>query len=205
MRTIAILGQKGGSGKTTCAVHLAVAAARCKRKVLLVDLDPQQSAASWGRRRAADALSVTVRTARLAEVPGIFADAKAGAFDLLLADCPGRADAVAMALLERVDLALVPCRPSILDVEASVRTADQAKTVRARHVWIVLNAIPPRGTRHAEAQSALEGVLPVAPASLGSRVAYSDALVAGASVEELDPRGEAAREIRRLWRWIEAN
>jgi chromosome partitioning protein len=51
MRVVAILGQKGGSGKTTCAIHLAIAASRQKQKVVLLDLDPQGSAASWGKRR----------------------------------------------------------------------------------------------------------------------------------------------------------
>jgi chromosome partitioning protein len=203
MRVVAILGQKGGSGKTTCAVHLAIAAARHDRKVVLLDLDPQGSAASWGRRRGPDSLPVTVQAARIQEVPTLLSEAKAAGMDLVLVDCPGRADTIAMAMMERADAVLVPCRPSILDMEASQRTAEQVKTARARRAWVVLNAVPSRGTRHLEAQEAMKELMAVCPAVLHSRVAFADALISGKSVEEFDPDGEAAREIRRLWRWLE--
>jgi chromosome partitioning protein len=203
MRTVAILGQKGGSGKTTCAIHLAIAAARHKRTVVLLDLDPQGSAASWGRRRDPEALPVTVQAARIQEIPTLLTEAKAAGVDLVLVDCPGRADTIAMAMMEKADAVLVPCRPSILDMEASQRTAEQARSARAKRAWIVLNAVPTRGTRHLEAQSAMESVMAVSPALLHARVAFSDALNSGQSVEEFDPTGEAAREVRRLWRWLD--
>lgn len=47
MRTIAIMNQKGGSGKTTCAVNLGAALGEAGKRVLVVDLDPQASASSW--------------------------------------------------------------------------------------------------------------------------------------------------------------
>ena len=202
MRVVAILGQKGGSGKTTCAIHLAIAAARQKQKVVLLDLDPQGSAASWGRRRGQDELPVTVQAARIQEMSTLLTEAKSAGLDLVLVDCPGRADAIAMTMLERADAVLVPCRPSILDMEASQRTAEQAKVARARKAWIVLNAVPTRGTRHVEAQAALQEVMEVSPAMLHARVAFADALNSGLSVEELEPEGHAAHEIRSLWRWL---
>jgi chromosome partitioning protein len=203
MRVVAILGQKGGSGKTTCAVHLAIAAARAERQVVLLDLDPQGSAASWGRRRGPDSVPVTVQAARIQEVATLLSEAKAARMDLVLVDCPGRADAIAMAMLERADGVLVPCRPSILDMEATQRTAEQVKVAGARRAWMVLNAVPPRGTRHLEAQAAMAELMAVCPAVLHARVAFSDALNSGLSVEEFEPKGEAAREVRKLWRWLE--
>jgi chromosome partitioning protein len=203
MRVVAILGQKGGSGKTTCAIHLAIAAARHKRTVVLLDLDPQGSAASWGRRRETGTLPVTIQAARIQEIPTLLSEAKAARVDLVLVDCPGRADTIATAMMERADVVLVPCRPSILDMEASQRTAEQAKTARAKHAWIVLNAVPTRGTRHIEAQAAMESMMSVCPALLHARVAFADALNSGLSVEEFDPKGLAAREVRTLWRWLE--
>ena len=52
MKTIAILSQKGGAGKTTLALHLAVAAVQAKRQVAVVDLDPQASAIGWKDSRS---------------------------------------------------------------------------------------------------------------------------------------------------------
>ena len=54
MRIIGLLSRKGGSGKTTLAVHLAVLAQQADRRSLLIDLDPQHSAADWWRAREAD-------------------------------------------------------------------------------------------------------------------------------------------------------
>jgi len=203
MRTLAILGQKGGSGKTTCAIHLAIAAARHKQTVLLLDLDPQGSAISWGKRRAPGAIPVTVQAARIQSVPGLLTEARAAGVDLVIVDCPGRADTVATAMLEKADAVLVPCRPSILDMEASQRTAEQARAARTKRAWIVLNAVPARGTRHYEAQAAMTDVMPVSPVMLHARVAFADALNSGQSVEEFAPTGDAAREVRSLWRWLD--
>ena len=54
MKTLVILSQKGGTGKTTMAVHLAVEASRSGKTVALIDLDPQASAAKWGDTRSDD-------------------------------------------------------------------------------------------------------------------------------------------------------
>jgi chromosome partitioning protein len=88
-------------------------------------------------------------------------------------------------------------------MEASQRTAEQAKAARAKRAWIVLNAVPTRGSRHIEAEAAMQDVMAVSPARLHARVAFADALNSGQSVEEFDPQGEAAREVRKLWRWLE--
>jgi chromosome partitioning protein len=202
MRTLAILGQKGGSGKTTCAIHIAIAAARQKQTVLILDLDPQGSAASWGKKRRPEAIPVTVQAARIQDVPTLLKEAKAAGVELAIVDCPGRADTVAIAMMEKADTVLVPIRPSILDMEATQRTAEQARAARAR-AWVILNAVPARGTRHDEARAAMEDVMAVAPPMLGARMAFTDALTSGQSVEEFAPRGEAAREVRRLWRWLD--
>src|SRR5258708_8415580 len=104
MRVVAILGQKGGSGKTTVSIHLARAASRQKQKVALLDLDPQGSAASWGRRRGTESLPVTVQGAQLQEIPTLLTEAKRAGLDMVLVDCPGRADAIAMSMMQKADV-----------------------------------------------------------------------------------------------------
>ena len=100
------------------------------------------------------------------------------------------------------DLVLIPCRPSIYDLEASHKTAESLKKAGGRRGAFILNAVPSRGTRAQEARDALQEVLPVAPVELHQLVAYSDALNDGRSVEELAPHGKAAQEIRTLYEWL---
>ena len=145
MRTVALVSMKGGSGKTTAAVHIAVAAAQQGLNVAVLDTDPQQSAAKWGDRRAA-ALPVvlTVPPSRLAAELQRCADAGT---DLAIIDTPPRAgsDNAAQVAARVADLVLLPCRPSVLDVEAVADTAARVRAVTAAPVVAVLTACAPRG------------------------------------------------------------
>jgi chromosome partitioning protein len=200
MKTVALIAQKGGSGKSTLVAHLAVCASRQKQSVAVIDLDPQGSVAAWGERRAGDDIAVV--SARIQELAGLLANAKEQGADLVLIDTAGRADEVAAQVMEAVDLVLIPCRPFINDVEASQETVAQVQKARVRRAAFVLNAVPVQGSRQQEARDALESLLPVAPVELHHYVAYGDALNDGRSVEELDPKGKAAQEVRALYEWL---
>jgi chromosome partitioning protein len=200
MKTIALVAQKGGTGKSTIAVHLAVCASRKGQSVALIDLDPQASVAAWGERRATD--DVAVERATVQELPGLLANAKTQGADIVLVDTAGRADETARQVMEVADVVLVPCRPFINDVQASQATADMVRLARAPRAAFVLNAVPVQGTRHIEARAALASLMLVAPIELHHYVAFGDALNDGRSVEELDPKGKAAQEIRALHDWL---
>ena len=200
MKTIALVTQKGGSGKSTLAVHLAVAAARQGAVVAILDLDPQGSASLWARRRGTEDL--TVVAARAAELPGLLADARRQRANLVLIDTAGRDDVTADAAIQFADIVLIPCRPSLYDIGASAATADKIRRAGKKKAAFVLNGVPPTGNRGAEARDALGDILPVSPVSIHTRVAYSDALNDGRSVEELDAHGKAAEEIRALYNWL---
>ena len=98
------------------------------------------------------------------------------------------------------DLVLIPCRPSVLDINAIQSTLDTLKLTNTPAV-IVLNGIPTSGSREKEARDALKGMANVAPVAIYNRVAYSDALNDGRAVNEYDPKGKAALEIMALYRW----
>lgn len=200
MKTIALLTEKGGTGKSTLAVHLAVCGSRQGKAVAVIDLDPQGSAASWCERRAGGDVAVVAATAQ--ELPRLLAEARKQGADLVLIDTAGRSDVTTAHVIEAADLLLIPCRPSIYDLEASQRTADQIRKAGGKRAAFVLNAVPPRGSRAHEAREALEPVLPVSPVELHQLVAYSDALNDGRSVEELEPAGKAAAEIQELYKWL---
>ena len=206
LKTLALLARKGGAGKTTLAVHLAVAAVQAGRRVLLVDADPQRSAAGWWRARAADAPELVECEA--GKVGEVVAAAKQDRVDLVVVDTRPSVEADTATLARLADVVLIPSRPSILDLRAIGGTVDVVRAVRARG-FIVLNACPAgRGeaeaTLTAEARGALEAYkLPACPVSLGARAAFSHALVDGRAVTEFDPAGRAAAELGALYQFTE--
>ena len=201
MKTIAILSQKGGTGKTTLSVHLAVAAERSGVPVAVLDTDPQASAAGWGDSRADEAPSVTsIQPSRLTKALDV---AKGAGAELVIVDtAPHSADA-AMAAAEAADLVLIPCRAGILDLRAIATTARLVK-IAGKRAYVVLNAAPPRAPRLIE--DALEAVkqhrLEVAPVVIHQRSAYAHSLTAGLTAEEYEPGGKAAEEMANIFAWL---
>ena len=201
MKTISILSQKGGTGKTTLALHLAVAAEKRGVAVAVLDLDPQASAAGWKDSRKDDAPSVTsIPPARLEKALAV---AKAGGAGLVVIDsAPHSADA-AVAAAEVADLILIPCRAGILDLRAIATTARIVK-LAGKTSFVVLNTAPPRAPRLIE--DATEAVkqhgLAVAPVVIHQRSAFAHALALGQTAEEYEPQGKAAEETAELFKWV---
>jgi chromosome partitioning protein len=204
MKTVALVTQKGGSGKSTIAVHLAVCAARRGKAVALVDLDPQSSVADWRAERKTE--DVEVVPCRVQELPALLASAKKQGADLVILDTAGRADSSVEQVIEVADVVLIPCRPSPNDLRATPRTIEQVTRAakRGAKAFLVLNACPVQGSRHEEARAALSPLLPVAPVALHQYVIYADAVNDGLSVEESEPKSKAAQEIAALYEWLVA-
>src|SRR5437868_9944795 len=114
MKTIAIISQKGGAGKTTIAIHLAVAAESKGMTTALFDLDPQASASSWSDKR--NKPSPAVVSAQAARLPGLLEQAAAQLADLAIIDSAPNADAASLAAARAADLILIPCRPAAFDL-----------------------------------------------------------------------------------------
>ena len=116
MKTIAIISQKGGAGKTTLALHLATAFALSGRNAAIIDLDPQASSANWSDRRASDMpVVLSAHASRLAhEMDRV----RQTGGDVLVIDTAPHSDSAALEAAKAADLVLVPCRPAILDIEA---------------------------------------------------------------------------------------
>jgi len=200
MKTIAVVSQKGGAGKTTLALHLAVAAEQAGHTVAVVDLDPQASASGWGDSRQAETPAVvSTQAARLAQV--LQAAAASGAAVAILDTAP-HSEGAALAAARAADLILIPCRPAILDLRAIGSTIDLAK-LAGKPAAVVLNAVPPRGSLPKEAEEAIAGYgIAVAPVHIGQRAAFAHALTAGKAVQEYEPEGRAAEEVSQLYAWI---
>jgi chromosome partitioning protein len=200
MKVISVLGQKGGSGKTTLALSLAVAAHKSDKSVAVVDLDPQASACKWGDRRNADPVIISVQPGRLGSV---LAKARESSADLVLIDTPARLEQSAIAAAEAADLILIPCRPTIKDTETIEATMSLIRAARTEaKVAVVLNGVPPRGAQREQAEDAIRNMkIPVYPFVLGNRVAFTHADVLGLSAQEFEPSGEGAREIKDIYRF----
>ena len=199
MKVIALLSHKGGAGKTTLAIHLAVEAEQRNVPTVLIDLDPQASATSWGDSRKADGPAVvSAQATRLASILEVAAQNGA---KLAVIDTAPHSEQTALAAARAADLIVIPCRPAILDLRAVRTTVDLAKLAGKKAVAI-LNASPVRGSLTQEATQALEEYgLDVAPAGLGQRAAFMHALTLGQAAQEYEPKGKAAEEIRHVYKW----
>lgn len=205
MKTLAVLARKGGVGKTTLAVHLAVVAGQAGRRVILVDADPQRSATGWWEARADEAPELVQCNA--AQIGDALKAAEAAGVDLAVVDTRPSVEADTVTVARQSDFVLIPSRPSILDLRAIGATVDVVVAVKA-HAAIVLNAVPPgRGTAEAaltaEARAALAAYqVAVAPVTIGQRAALAHALVDGQAVTEFEPNGKASAELRHLWNFV---
>lgn len=202
MNVIALISQKGGSGKTTLAVALAVAHQRAGGSSAVADLDPQGSAVAWHRFRDGEPpLVESVHPPRLSRALNAF---RAAGVDLVVIDTAPHASAGALAASKLADLVLVPCRPSAPDL-AAISASLEVTTLAAAPAVVLLNAVPPRGSLADEAAGAVRGIGgTVAPLALGSRVAHVHAFTLGRTAQEFEPRGKAAADAQRLYRWTMA-
>ena len=172
MRTICLLAQKGGTGKTTLCLHLAVLADELGRNVAVIDIDPQASALAWKRRRQSDSPKVVGCDAR--DLSKLLAKQERKGRDILFLDTAPHSSRDAATAAAAADLVLIVSRPAILDLEAIGESVKIVKKQGSRSA-VVLNACPPphRGEETAivaEARDALHVYgLPVSPTPVSQR------------------------------------
>ncbi len=202
MKTIAILSQKGGAGKTTISVNLAVAAAVAGQKTCLIDLDPQASATRWSDNRDADN-APNVISAHAIRLPEVLHAAEQDGVTLAFLDTPPSKDPSLVDVAQKADLALIPCRPSGLDLDA-IRSTIQVAQIANVPMRVLFNAVKARCSLIQSAKRAVAGfqVEPL-PCVLGDRVAFSHSILDGLAAIEYEPTGKASWEVQRLYQQIE--
>jgi chromosome partitioning protein len=200
VKVVAIASQKGGTGKTTTAVHLATAATLAGYDAVVIDLDPQGSAATWGDDRGDAAPEVISGQASRLNV--LLESAAKEGFDLVVIDTGPAADAAARRSAELADLILIPCRPSAFDLKAIRTTLDLVEATRTP-AFVVLNAAPIRSKAVDEAREVVTNMsAKVAPVVIYQRAAYGHSVIAGQTAQEFEPEGKAAEEVAALWQWV---
>ncbi|MBB4198375.1 hypothetical protein CCR94_22525 [Rhodoblastus sphagnicola] len=199
MRKIAIVTQKGGAGKSTLAVCLAVAAREAGENVCLVDLDPMGSLSNWGDRRKSQ--DILVMAAAQGELNTVMGELETLGVTLVVMDTPAGDTMVAEEAMDVADLCLLPARPNIFDVAASGGTLQKLKA-RERDYAFVLNQCPPQrqSPRIQQGIDALAAMGVLMTPLVAARADYQEAARRALGVTEFASSGAAAAEMRELWR-----
>jgi len=207
VKTVAVISRKGGAGKTTVAVNLAVTAHRAGRKTLLADIDPQRSSFDALRARTVEGPALAgISAGKLFHTKS---QASHDGFELVVVDTPAAPDGDVVQAVNCADLCLLVCRPTFLDIASVARSAEFVRSL-GKPGLIILNQAPPkRGVLEpVTVQKAIQALrfcsLPVAAVGLRSRAIYQQSIAHGRSVAEWDPASSGAVEINRLWDHVSA-
>lgn len=198
LRAVAVVAEKGGVGKTTIALTLAVAAVKAGRKVAVFDLDPQATAAQWTDRREAEFPWVVATPAT--RLDAAFANAERQGVDLVVIDTPPHSGTDAVEAARRADLVLVPVEPHLYTLETLPKLGDLLKLAGdARALFLVCKA-PTQGKEAQDAAAfiAAQGFT-VCPVTLHLRAAHRHAGNLGQTAQEYEPKGKAAEESLQLY------
>lgn len=184
-QVIAVLNQKGGSGKTTIAIHLAHALKLAESNVLLVDSDPQGSARDWNEANQGQLLPVIGldRETLPTDLKAI-----AGGYDYVVIDGAPQIAKLSAAAIKCADLVLIPVQPSPFDIWATADLVELIKTRQAITDGKPLAAfVISRAIKHTklsqEVNEALEGYdLPILKQGTNQRVIYPTVASTGQTV-----------------------
>ena len=209
MKVWSIVGQKGGSGKTTLALHLAIAAAK-DRKVLVIDLDPQQSAERWHaiRQRVTGAKDdPSIAAGPYQKLPDMLRTARKLGAELVLIDTPPKLDKAIIPALKAATMVLVPLKSSILDLQALEDSADLINLAKVRSkTAVILNAVPTGQNRESAIKESLRTAsrlkLEVVPERLSELQPFSQGLRTGRGGTETEKNGTAAKEVSALYQGL---
>jgi chromosome partitioning protein len=188
MLAVAVIAQKGGVGKTTLALHLAVEAAKSGR-VVIVDTDPQASAAQWADERQAPQPAVVTSPASRLPV-SLHAARQSGAHVAFIDTAPA-VEGPALAAVRAADFCLIVSRPGILDLR-SIGINVQIAKLAGKPVALVINAAPASGAQGLAAgeDAGTRYGVEVCPIIIHQRAVFGHALARSRCAQEVEPRGE---------------
>jgi chromosome partitioning protein len=200
MATIALVGNKGGAGKTTLSVNLASGLNRLASTIVL-DADPQRSVLQWQAMSDNPQLEVVDAVNDL----GGAVTARRGGFKHLVIDCPPSVEAPqTLSALRLVDVALIPVQPSPFDIWATVHIEREVEAAREQNpglrALLVINQLEPRTRLSRMMRQALaELSIPAAETAVRRRMAFRMSALEGRSVFDFGSRGsDAGAEIQQL-------
>jgi chromosome partitioning protein len=200
MKTIAIVSQKGGTGKTTVTENLAGAAIQDGLTVVVVDLDPQTTATNWRDRRGLDQPSVV--SCQVSRLRVVLDTARNEGADLTIIDTPPKNAEASLEAARVADAVIIPLRPQIGDLETMPALRDILRIAGDPAAFVFINAAPIQGKRHEEAQEAAKTLgFSVCPVIWHQRNVYGDAPASGQTATEFDPKSKATQEVQELYKF----
>ncbi|MGE3246687.1 MAG: AAA family ATPase [Beijerinckiaceae bacterium] len=199
MRILSLVTQKGGSGKSTIASSLAIAAHEAGERVFIVDMDPQASLVRWYGARADK--NVAVEAVSAGKLPVALKALEKAGVSLVIIDTPGTESKAAEAAMKAADLCLIPSRPNVFDLWASENTRQSLRSMRKEYAFL-LNQCPPaqQSARVEQGAAALQAMGGLMLPFISSLVDFQEASRKGLGVTELSNGGVAASEMRQLWK-----
>lgn len=199
-----IMSQKGGAGKTTLALNLAVQSKLQGNSSLIIDIDPQASSTKWGDIRG-DENTPLVTTSFASRLHKVIEVAKENNINEIFIDTPPHAQRDAQIASEISDIIIIPCRPNLFDLQAIEDTIGLAKIAKKPFI-LVFNAIHHTSPLANDAKEAIQSKygndIDICPQMIVQRLSYVHASTMGQGVQEYEAKGKAAKEIQNVYNYI---
>jgi chromosome partitioning protein len=200
MKTVVIANQKGGSGKSTSTVHLAVAAEEAgDGPVVICDTDPQGSTVDWfNQRKRAGFDTPRYAPLTLSQLPNELSMLKEAGASYLFIDTAPSIGSVNAELFTIADLILIPLNPTPTDLRALVKALPTIKN-SGKPFSFMLARVRPNLRNNDGVAMALDALGLVLPARMHERVIYAESFAHGRTAFDIDPKGTAANELSSIW------
>lgn len=203
MKIITVSMQKGGVGKSTMVRNLAVYSALNGLRILIIDMDSQETIANWVERRGETEPNLDAVFSTGRSLNKFLLGAGNGGYDLVLVDTPPAQSPEAALAMEAADLIIVPCVPNIEAFEQLDKNITVAGRAGVPIVACLSMSMPNNESERMGAMMAFEakGIEPI-PFAICRRKAHGDASSLGLTALETEPDGKAASEIKMVASWI---
>lgn len=202
MIVVGIVAQKGGGGKSTISINLAVAAAEDGKTAVVIDIDQQASAAKWGDRRQSD--NVAVVGALQSRIRQTLETARAHGAEYVVIDSPGHNDSAALEAIRASDIVILPVEASMFHLDTLPAMRDLVRVAGDKPTWLFINKLHPAASVQSEKLKRILAdnyAMPVSPVHWSQFSIYATSADIGLTPIEQEPQGKAAEEIRSLYKF----